>query len=45
MGLKVSGIQGVIIFLFVVATFGSLHMLAASKPDTKLSKMWIALGF
>lgn len=45
MSLKVSGMQGVIVFLFVVATFGSLHLLAASKPDAKISRIWTGLGF
>lgn len=45
MNLKINGTQGIIIFLFVVATFGTLHLLAASAPDNKLSRAWHALGF
>ena len=43
--MKVNGMQGVIVFLFVVATFGSLHLLAASFPDSKISHAWRGLGF
>lgn len=42
---RLSGMQGVSIFLFVVATFGALHLLSASKPDALLSKAWTGLGF
>lgn len=40
-----SGMQGVCIFLFVVATFGSLHLLCASAPDNRFAKAWLGLGF
>lgn len=40
-----SGMQGVCIFLFVVATFGSLHLAASSAPDNKWAQSWLALGF
>ena len=43
--MKLNGMQGVIIFLFVVATFGSLHLLAASLPESKYAKIWFDLGF
>jgi len=43
--MKLNGMQGVIIFLFVVATFGSLHLLAASLPESKYAKIWFGLGF
>ena len=45
MNLKVSGIQGIVVFLFVVATFGAMHLLAASAPDTKAARIWTGLGF
>lgn len=41
----VSGMHGFIVFLFVVVTFGSLHLLAMSAPDSSLSKAWLGLGF
>lgn len=41
----ISGMQGVCVFLFVVALFGSAHLLAASHPDSEVSKAWTALGF
>ena len=43
--MKVNGTQGVVIFLFVVATFGTLHLLAASLPESKFSRSWFGLGF
>ncbi len=43
--MKVNGIQGVVVFLFVVATFGTLHLLAASMPESKFAKIWFGLGF
>lgn len=43
--MKINGMQGVIVFLFVVATFGSAHLLAASFPDAKASRIWTGLGF
>lgn len=41
----VSGIHAGIVFLFVVAAFGSAHLLAASYPDNKVSMAWTGLGF
>jgi hypothetical protein len=41
----VSGTHATIVFLFVVAVFGSLHLLAASMPHNQVSQAWIALGF
>lgn len=43
--LKVSGVVALMIFLYVVVLFGSLHLLALSHPDWKWSKAWILLGF
>ena len=43
--LKLSGVQGICIFLFVVATFGALHLLAASAPENRVSQIWTGLGF
>jgi len=40
-----SGMQGVVLFLFIVATFGGLHMIAASYPDNQVSRAWLKLGF
>lgn len=42
----VSGTHAVIVFLFVVAVFGSLHMLAVSMPNNQFAQAWIGgLGF
>jgi hypothetical protein len=41
----VSGLHATIVFLFIVAAFGSLHLAACSKPDALLSQGWLALGF
>jgi hypothetical protein len=41
----ISGIHGVIVFLFVVAVFGAAHLAAASNPDNRLAQGWISLGF
>jgi hypothetical protein len=41
----VSGFHALITFLYVVATFGALHLLAASQPKNKLAQAWVALGF
>lgn len=42
----VSGIHAMITFLFILAAFGSLHLLAASYPDSPVSKAWTGgLGF
>lgn len=43
--LKISGTVALIIFLYVVILFGTLHLVAISFPDSKLSKAWVALGF
>jgi len=43
--MKLNGLQGVVIFLFVVATFGSLHLLAASMPESKFNRIVFGLGF
>lgn len=43
--MKINGMQGVIIFLFIVATFGSMHLLAASLPESRFAKIWFGLGF
>lgn len=42
--MKVNGTQGIVVFLFVVVTFGTLHLLAASIPDSKFARIWFGLG-
>lgn len=42
---KVSGTVAVMVFLYVVVIFGSLHLLAISHPGNKYAQAWIALGF
>lgn len=41
----ISGIHALIVFLYVVAAFGSLHLLALSMPNNRVSRAWLALGF
>lgn len=43
--MKVNGTQGLVVFLFVLVTFGSLHLMAASLPESKFAKIWFGLGF
>lgn len=43
--LKISGTVALIIFLYTVVLFGSAHLLAISKPQSKLAQAWILLGF
>lgn len=43
--IKVSGIVALIIFAYVIAMFGTAHLVAISNPDHPLAKAWIALGF
>lgn len=43
--LRIGGMSGVVLFLYVVAIFGALHLLAQSAPDNVISKSWRALGF
>ncbi len=43
--IHVSGIQGLHVFLFVVVSFGSLHLLCASFPDNRIAQGWLNLGF
>lgn len=40
-----SGLHAGMIFLVVVAMFGSLHYLACSYPSATLSQAWLGLGF
>jgi hypothetical protein len=42
---KINGANALVTFLYVAVIFGSLHLLAISKPDNKVSKAWLALGF
>lgn len=40
-----SGMTGLLLVLFIIAAFGSMHLLAASAPDNKFARGWLALGF
>lgn len=42
---RVSGASAAVTFVYVMVIFGSLHLLATSTPNNKLSKAWISLGF
>lgn len=41
----VSGIHALIVFAYIVAAFGSLHLLACSAPDNRVAEAWLSLGF
>lgn len=41
----VNGINTLMVMLAIVFAFGSLHLLAASFPQSKLSQAWVGLGF
>jgi hypothetical protein len=41
----IGGMTALITFLTVIALFGTLHLLAISRPESKLSQAWIGLGF
>jgi hypothetical protein len=40
-----SGMEGIILFLYVVAVFGALHILASSVPNNPVAKAWLSLNF
>ena len=42
---RISGAGGIVVALYVVAVFGSLHLLAISRPTNKVAKAWLGLGF
>lgn len=41
---RISGAGGIVVALYVVAVFGSLHLLAISKPDNSWSQAYLGLG-
>lgn len=42
---RINGANALVTFVYVAVIFGALHLLAISKPDTRLAKAWLALGF
>ena len=42
---NIGGMSGIILVLYMVAIFGTAHLLALSFPDATISKSWRALGF
>lgn len=42
---RINGASAIVVALYVAVVFGALHLLAISKPDNRLAKAWIALGF
>ena len=42
---RLSGSNALVTFLYVFVLFGALHLLATSKPTSKLSQAYFALGF
>jgi len=43
--LKISGTVALVIFLYTVVLFGTLHLVSLAHPESKWSKAWILLGF
>lgn len=43
--LKVSGTVAIMVFLYVVVIFGTLHLVAMSRPKSKFAQAWTLLGF
>lgn len=41
----ISGIHAFVVFIYIVAAFGALHLLAMSATDNRLAKAWLSLGF
>ena len=42
---RLSGANALVVFLYVFVIFGSLHLLAISRPNNKIAKALLALGF
>lgn len=42
---RVNGASALVIALYVVALFGAAHLAAISKPDNRIARAWLALGF
>lgn len=40
-----SGSMALVTALYIVAIFGTAHLVAASYPDAKAAKAWLGLGF
>ena len=45
MPIVISGTQAIVLAVFMLAIFGSLHLLAASHPGNRVSQAYVALGF
>lgn len=43
--LRVSGAAAIVTALYVVAIFGTLHLVAISHPNSRFGRAWLALGF
>ena len=39
----VSGINGLLTFLFVVVAFGSLNLIASSFPNSTVAQAWLVM--
>lgn len=42
---KVGGADALKVSLYVVAIFGTAHLVAISHPNSRLGRAWLALGF
>jgi len=42
---RINGANALVVFLYVVAAFGGLHLAAISKPNNRLAQAWLSLGF
>jgi hypothetical protein len=40
-----SGMQGVVLALYIIAVFGAAHLAASSAPENRVARAWLALGF
>lgn len=42
---RISGAGGIVVALYVLAIFGTLHLVAISRPESRFAKTLLALGF
>jgi hypothetical protein len=42
---RISGAGGIVVALYVLVVFGTLHLLAISNPEKRFAKVLLSLGF
>lgn len=42
---RINGTNAFVVFLYIVAVFGALHLLAISAPNNRLAQAWLGLNF